>query len=135
MAYEHKENKGSVFPTDDRTGHMILSGKLNISEWKRREDDGYPPKSVVVKEPEGRLTLYVQIATLFKDEDKDWAYSGPCGEEKVFAYANETQNGQKFLNLSVTSGGTKYRQDSSSDYAKEEKPVQSDADSGDVIPF
>jgi hypothetical protein len=108
MAYEHKENKGSVFPVDDRSGTMILSGKLNINEWKRREDDTYPPKSVVVKEPEGRLTLYVQVATLFKDEDKDWAYSGSCGEEKVFAYANQTKNGQKFLNLSVTSGGAKY---------------------------
>ena len=30
MAYEHKENKGSVFPVDDRSGTMILSGKLNI---------------------------------------------------------------------------------------------------------
>ena len=133
MAYEHKPNKGSVFPVDDRSGTMILSGKLNRTEWSKKPDDQYPPKSIVVKEDDGRLTLFLQVATLFpeKDESKDWAYSGPCGNHKVFAYANKTKNDQKFLNLSVATGNPMY----SGTNADPEDLRQEETINADDIPF
>lgn len=104
MAYEIKPNKGSVFPIDDRSGDMILSGKLNIESFTKK-DDGYVNKAVVVKEPNGNLAVYVQAGIMFaeaEDSGKNYAYSGHLGEgKKVFAYRNETGDGKQYLGLSV----------------------------------
>ena len=111
MAYEIKPNKGSVFPIDDRSGDMILSGKLNIDGFVKK-DDGFVNKAVVVKEPNGNLALYVQAGIMFaegEDSAKDYAYSGPLGEgKKVFAYRNETNDGKSFLGLSVAEQDPNY---------------------------
>jgi len=127
MEYEIKPNKGSVFPIDDRSGDMILSGKLNIESFTKK-DDGYVNKAVVVKEPNGNLAVYVQAGIMFaeaEDSGKDYAYSGPLGEgKKVFAYRNETGDGKQYLGLSVA------EQDPS--YAAAPAPVQA-APVADVV--
>jgi len=111
MAYEIKPNKGSVFPIDDRSGDMILSGKLNIESFTKK-DDGYVNKAVVVKEHNGNLAVYVQAGIMFaeeKDSGKPYAYSGPLGEgRKVFAYRNETGDGKDYLGLSVVEQDPNY---------------------------
>lgn len=106
MAYERKPNKGSAFELDDKTGKLILSGRINIQEWKRKADDEYDPRIVVLRNEtangDPRLEVFVQLGVLFPaDEEKKYAYSGPCGTGKIFAYAEETKDKQRFLNLSI----------------------------------
>ena len=106
MAYERKPNKGSAFELDDKTGKLILSGRINIQEWKRKEGDEYDPRIVILRNESAngdpRLEVFVQLAALFPaDEDKKYAYSGPCGTGKIFAYAEETADEKRFLNLSI----------------------------------
>ena len=103
MAYERKPNKGSAFELDDKTGKLILSGRINIQEWKRKADDEYDPRIVVLRNEtakgDPRLAVFVQLGPA--DEEKKYAYSGPCGTGKIFAYAEETKDNQRFLNLSI----------------------------------
>jgi len=108
VAYEMKPNKGSAFPVDHRLGEVILSGKLNVHEFSTDPNDDYMPKIVVVAEPvaenqKKRLALYVQCGVMFEedDEEKNYAYSGPFGDTRVFAYREKTQEGVQYLKLSV----------------------------------
>jgi len=106
MAYERKHNKGAAFELDEKTGKLILSGRINIQEWKRKQDDEYDPRIVVLRNENAngdpRLEVFVQLGVLFPaDEDKKYAYSGPCGTGKIFAYAEETEDEKRFLSLSV----------------------------------
>ena len=65
MAYERKPNKGSAFELDDKTGKLILSGRINIQEWKRKADDEYDPRIVVLRNETAngapRLEVFVQL--------------------------------------------------------------------------
>ena len=135
MAYERKPNKGAAFEVDSRTGKLILSGRINIQEWHRNQEDEYDPRVVVLRNetPDGepRLEVFVQLGVLFPaDEDKKYAYSGPCGVGKIFAYAEE-KNDKRFLNLSIADD-----RDSDQSFTPKEKEKESTQDDvSDDIPF
>ncbi len=108
MAYEIKPNKGTAFPVDHRLGEVILSGKLNVHEFSTDPNDDFLPKIVVIAEPvaenqKKRLALYVQCGIMFEedDEEKKYAYSGPFGDGRIFAYREKSQEGMQYLKLSV----------------------------------
>ena len=131
MAYERKHNKGSVFEIDNKTGKLILSGRINIQEWKRDQKDEYDPRTVVLRTENAngdpRLEVYVQLGVLFPaDEDKKYAYSGPCGTGKIFAYAEETADKKRFLNLSIADDAQP---------AKQEEPAATNEPIDDDVPF
>jgi hypothetical protein len=131
MAYERKHNKGSVFEVDNKTGKLILSGRINIQEWKRDQKDEYDPRTVVLRTENAngdpRLEVYVQLGVLFPaDDDKKYAYSGPCGTGKIFAYAEETADKKRFLNLSIADDAQP---------AKEEQPAAANEPIDDDVPF
>ena len=133
MAYERKPNKGSAFELDNKTGKLILSGRINIQEWKRKADDEYDPRIVVLRNEtangDPRLEVFVQLGVLFPaDEEKKYAYSGPCGTGKIFAYAEETSDKKRFLNLSIMV-------DDDEQPAKEEAPAESNEPVDNDIPF
>lgn len=131
MAYERKHNKGSVFEIDNKTGKLILSGRINIQEWKRDQKDEYDPRTVVLRTENAngdpRLEVYVQLGVLFPaDDDKKYAYSGPCGTGKIFAYAEETADKKRFLNLSIADDAQP---------AKQEEPAAANEPVDDDVPF
>jgi len=131
MAYERKHNKGSVFEIDNKTGKLILSGRINIQEWKRDQKDEYDPRTVVLRTESAngdpRLEVYVQLGVLFPaDDNKKYAYSGPCGTGKIFAYAEETAEKKRFLNLSIADDAQPTRQ---------EEPAASNEPIDDDVPF
>ena len=133
MAYERKPNKGSAFELDDKTGKLILSGRINIQEWKRKADDEYDPRIVVLRNEtangDPRLEVFVQLGVLFPaDEEKKSAYSGPCGTGKIFAYAEETADKKRFLNLSIMV-------DDDEQPVKKEAPAESNEPVDDDVPF
>tara|TARA_R100001510_G_C7634298_1_gene192722 strand:+ start:765 stop:1187 length:423 start_codon:yes stop_codon:yes gene_type:complete len=108
VAYEIKPNKGTAFPVDHRLGEVILSGKLNVHEFSTDPNDDFLPKIVVIAEPvaenqKKRLALYVQCGIMFEedDEEKKYAYSGPFGDGRIFAYREKSQEGMQYLKLSV----------------------------------
>ena len=131
MAYERKHNRGSVFEIDNKTGKLILSGRINIQEWKRDQKDEYDPRTVVLRTESAngdpRLEVYVQLGVLFPaDDNKKYAYSGPCGTGKIFAYAEETAEKKRFLNLSIADDAQPTRQ---------EEPAASNEPIDDDVPF
>ena len=131
MAYERKHNKGSVFEIDNKTGKLILSGRINIQEWKRDQKDEYDPRTVVLRTENAngdpRLEVYVQLGVLFPaDDEKKYAYSGPCGTGKIFAYAEETADKKRFLNLSIADDAQP---------AKQEEPAVANEPVDDDVPF
>lgn len=137
MAYERKHNKGSVFEIDNKTGKLILSGRINIQEWKRDQKDEYDPRTVVLRTENAngdpRLEVYVQLGVLFPaDDEKKYAYSGPCGTGKIFAYAEETADKKRFLNLSIADDAQSDRQEQP---VASNEPDVSGEPSDDEIPW
>lgn len=135
MAYEIKPNKGTAFPVDNRFGEVILSGKLNVHEFSTDPNDDFLPKILVVAEPvaenqKKRLVLYVQCSVMFEedDEEKKYAYSGPFGEGRIFAYREKSQEGMQYLKLSVAPP----RHDDQTSQALKETPVENNAPPFDI---
>ena len=95
---------------------------------ERDQKDEYDPRTVVLRTENAngdpRLEVYVQLGVLFPaDDDKKYAYSGPCGTGKIFAYAEETADKKRFLNLSIADDAQPAKQE---EPAAANEPVDDD---------